>query len=111
MEYFLELASKTAWEQVDEFAWKHWKDAVAASGEQRYSGNKVCRNGTGITIDAQDLSARDAAIVMRFLGVKDTAAPGSVNGGFVIEPEFVKFKRSGGVVLHEINGESWKKAG
>ena len=111
MALYLQLTDEPmAWEEVDDFTWENWDQALTQKGERRYTGNRVSVDpNKNITIHASRLSSKDMAIVMRFCGVRENEAPGSVPGGFIRRPEFVRFqqKRSTKTVLHEMNGENY----
>jgi len=105
---FLQRAGKLrVWEEVDKYTWSNWDKAIDKDGP-RYNGNRVSKTGDGIDIQCANITSADAAIIMRFLAIKGNEAPGSVEGGFVRTPEFVRFKGRGNkVILHEMNGSDY----
>jgi hypothetical protein len=110
MEYYLQLAGKQAWEKVDEFTFSHWEKALNADDSPRYSGARACRGEGKFTVHADDLSKGDFGILTRFLGVSAHDSPGSLPGGFIREPEFIKFRIGKKTVLREVGGKTWKEA-
>ena len=102
---FLQLAgADMAWEEVDQFTWDNWERALTHSGSQRYTGNRVQREPTTVSIQVDKISSRDLAVICRFCSVRETECPGSVNGGFVHHPEFVPFTIRKKTILHQMNG-------
>ena len=117
--YFLQRADDhKLWEEVDELVYKDFAHAVGKDGQPRYSGNRILQDGNHHNMDLEGVSQEELAIICRFLGIREQMAPGSVPGGFLRRPEYVKLsyisnKKLGQhrEVLHEIGGQSFKVAG
>lgn len=76
------------WEEVDQYCYDHWEDAILRDGTPRYNGNRLQIKGGSVKIDAT-LSMEDAAIVARIVGFSSSQT--TQPRGFVDEPEFVPF--------------------
>jgi hypothetical protein len=105
--YLQVLEDTLVWEEVDQYTWDNWSFALDQEGKQRYSGNRVKKEGATFTVEAKDLVIRDMAVIMRFCGVRDNDAPGSVAGGFIRRPEFVRFVKRGKSSLHQMHGDDY----
>lgn len=109
--YLLQRADeRKVWEEVDEYVYRHHQKAVLPNGDPRYSGNRILKLADGTTdLTLEGMDSTDLGIITRFLGVR--VEQGSVPGGFVRTPEFVKMiLQQNRVVLHEIGGDNFKKS-
>lgn len=108
MSFYLQRRDNVqVWEEVDFYTWENRTKAIDQSGKPRYSGSSVSKEGTNITVHGDNLTSRDLAVICRFLGVRESEAAGSVGGGFVQKPEFVRFKGRSKIILHEIGGRDF----
>ena len=113
MEFFLHRPAGF-WEQVDEYTFKNWKQAMNEKGDgQRYSGNRIVKSGAEVEFTATTkLTPRDFAFIARFTGAGADLSPNlTIPGGIVREPEFVQFNKiSGGhpqTILKKMNGPTF----
>lgn len=107
-EVYLHRVANNVWDKVDEYVYKNQKYAVEKDGSQRYNGNSIVVNSDGTIKITGTLQPASWGNVFRFLGIKEFQ--GSVPGGFVQEPNFVKMKKGNVVSLHEVGGDTFRKA-
>ncbi len=103
--YFLQRPAGF-WEQVDEFCYKNWKNAVDEE-MPRYNGNRVFLDGGKVNLELVGVvTPKDLVLIARFCGAAATDLSPNVTfpGGTVKEPEFVQFKKNNQTILKKING-------
>jgi hypothetical protein len=106
--YLQTAADSKVWESVDEYVFKHYAKAVLPTGEKRYSGNRIWTTEGKLNLALTGVDTNDLGIIARFLSVR--VDQGTIPGGYVRSPEFVKLAfQQNRVVLHEIGGENFKK--
>ncbi len=107
--FYLQTATDSkVWENVDEYVFKHHAKAVLPNGEKRYSGNRIWTVEGKYNLDLTNVDSADLGVIARFLSVR--VDQGTMPGGYVRTPEFVKLAfQQNRVVLHEIGGENFKK--
>jgi hypothetical protein len=110
MKYFLKLATDDGYfEQVDKFTCENSKFALADSGDgPRYTNDFVIVNDDGtISLSLNTCPLRDIAILQRAL---EAVAPGAVPGGFIREPQIVKFQKGKTLTMLELKtGTMWQQ--
>lgn len=107
--FFLQrVDDRNLWEQVDEYTWTHWKNAVLRDSP-RYTGNRVHRSPEGLfDVQLGSVDAGEIAVMNRVM--KFNVETGFKPYGFCREPEFVKLVfPQGRVIMHEMGGDNFKK--
>jgi hypothetical protein len=109
MRYFLKLVDTGWFEDVDEYTFKHAKEALNNAGNgPRYTKDTVMTDGEHISISLDTVPLQDLAILTRFFQATE---PSKVEGGFVREQGSIKFVgRNGSVKLRDTDGVIWSRA-
>jgi hypothetical protein len=110
MKYLLKLATVEGYfEQVDKFTFDNAKFALAENGEgPRYTDDSVVVTDDGkLFINLSECPLRDIAILQRAL---EAQCPGAVPGGFIREPQVVKFLKGKTLTMLEVKtGTMWQQ--
>lgn len=109
MRYFLKLADGDQYfEEVDKFTYDNYKFALSDGGNgPRYLFNNwAILNDGWLSLQLTDCPLRDVAILQRGL---EAIAPAKVDGGFIREPQAIRFSKRNKVFLRLKNGEIFEK--
>jgi hypothetical protein len=108
--YFLQRCDKDrTWEEVDDYLFKNWKYAKDDSGNPRYNGNRIFRNGSNIQfIQETPLSSRDFVHIAKLGGATQNELSSGIPGGFCKQPDFVELTKSGNNLIRKVGVETYK---
>lgn len=111
--YLLKLADGGGYfEEVDKYTFDNSKSALAEDSDTpRYMDNAcvVIKEDGTLSIQMVNVPVRDIAILQRAL---QAIAPERVQGGFIREPQTIKFRKGKTIVMREMKtGENWVKRG
>lgn len=98
--YLLQLLTKLEssgieWEAVDKYVYQNHKKAVLKDGSRRYTDARASWVDGRLEIEGT-FDKRDAAIIMRVLGINTSDSPPKTANGFVFAPEYIKVATKNG---------------